>query len=47
MISDNNNVLYYLIKTHSIAYLAELDALPYQRVVNPGGGHYYLGTNGS
>ncbi len=38
MIFDSNNVLYYL---------ADLDARPYQRVVNPGGGHYYLGTNGS
>lgn len=38
--------IYCLIKTHSIAYLAELDAQPYQRVVSHGDGHYYLGTTG-
>ncbi len=36
--------IYCLIKTHSITYLAELDALPYHRVVSHGDGHYYLGT---
>ncbi len=36
--------VYCLIKTHSIVYLAELDALPYQRVVNYGDGYYYLGS---
>jgi molybdate transport system ATP-binding protein len=38
--------IYCLIKTHSIAYLAELDAQPYHRVVSHGDGHYYLGTTG-
>ena len=37
-------IVYCLIKTHSIVYLAELDALPYQRVVNYGDGYYYLGS---
>jgi len=36
--------IYCLIKTHSITYLAELDAQPYHRVVSHGDGHYYLGT---
>jgi len=38
--------IYCLIKTHSITYLAELDAQPYHRVVSHGDGHYYLGTTG-
>jgi molybdate transport system ATP-binding protein len=38
--------IYCLIKTHSITYLAELDAQPYHRVVSHGDGHYYLGTSG-
>ena len=38
--------IYCLIKTHSITYLAELDALPYHRVVSHGDGNYYLGTTG-
>ena len=38
--------IYCLIKTHSIAYLAELDAQPYHRVVSHGDGHYYLGRTG-
>jgi molybdate transport system ATP-binding protein len=37
--------IYCLIKTHSIAYLAELDGMPYQRVLNYGDGCYYLGTS--
>ena len=37
--------IYCLIKTHSITYLAELDAQPYHRVVSYGDGHYYLGTS--
>jgi molybdate transport system ATP-binding protein len=36
--------IYCLIKTHSITYLAELDAQPYHRVVSHADGHYYLGT---
>jgi molybdate transport system ATP-binding protein len=38
--------IYCLIKTHSITYLTEFDAQPYQRVINHGDGHYYLGTTG-
>ena len=38
--------IYCLIKTHSITYLAELDAQPYHRIVSHGDGHYYLGTTG-
>jgi molybdate transport system ATP-binding protein len=37
--------IYCLIKTHSITYLAELDAQPCHRAVSQGNGHYYLGTN--
>lgn len=36
--------IYCLIKTHSITYLAELDALPHQRVISHGGDYYYLGN---
>jgi molybdate transport system ATP-binding protein len=36
--------IYCLIKTHSIAYLAELDGMPYQRILNYGDGCYSLGT---
>jgi len=36
--------IYCLVKTHSISYLTELDALPYQRVVSHGDGYYYLGA---
>lgn len=39
--------VYCLIKTHAIIYIAELDSLPYQRVVNHGDGYYYLGPNGA
>ncbi|MCK9606829.1 MAG: ATP-binding cassette domain-containing protein [Methylomonas sp.] len=34
--------IYCLIKTHAIVYLAELDSLPYEKVVNHDGGYYYL-----
>lgn len=34
--------IYCLIKTHAIVYMAELDALPYEKVVNHGGGYYFL-----
>ena len=37
--------IYCLIKTHSITYLAELDAQPCHRTVSQGNGHYYLGTS--
>lgn len=41
---QEGDVVYCLIKTHAIVYLAELDALPHQRVVSHGDGYYYLGT---
>jgi molybdate transport system ATP-binding protein len=47
MALQEGEIIYCLIKTHSIAYLAELDALPYQRVISHGDGHYYLRKNGS
>jgi molybdate transport system ATP-binding protein len=47
MALQEGEIIYCLIKTHSIAYLAELDALPYQRVISHGDGHYYLSKNGS
>jgi molybdate transport system ATP-binding protein len=47
MALQEGEVIYCLIKTHSIAYLSELDALPYQRVISHGDGHYYLDTAGS
>ena len=34
--------IYCLIKTHAIVYLAELDALPYEKIVDHGGGYYFL-----
>lgn len=34
--------IYCLIKTHAIIYFAELDALPYEKVVNHGGRYYFL-----
>ncbi|TRW89632.1 molybdenum ABC transporter ATP-binding protein [Candidatus Methylobacter oryzae] len=43
---QEGEVVYCLIKTHSITYLTELDALPYQRVISHGDGHYYLDTAG-
>ncbi|WP_027157605.1 molybdenum ABC transporter ATP-binding protein [Methylobacter luteus] len=47
MALQEGDVVYCLIKTHAIAYLAELDALPYQRVVSHGDGHYYLDATGA
>ncbi len=44
MVLQEGEDIYCLIKTHSIAYLSELDALPYQRVISHGNGHYYLST---
>lgn len=41
---QEGEVIYCLIKTHSIAFVSELDALPYHRVVNHGDGRYYLNT---
>jgi molybdate transport system ATP-binding protein len=38
--------IYCLIKTHSIAYLTELDAQPCQRVISHGDGRYYLDATG-
>lgn len=42
MALQEGDAVYCLIKTHAIVYLAELDAIPYQRVVNHGEGYYYL-----
>lgn len=41
------NIVYCLIKTHAIVYLADLDVLPYQRVLSHGDQYYYLGAIGS
>lgn len=38
-------IVYCLIKTRAIAYLAELDAQPRQRVVSHEDGFYYLADN--
>ncbi len=38
------DTIYCLIKTHAIVYLAEIDALPYQRVVSHGDAYYYLSS---
>ncbi|WP_031436408.1 molybdenum ABC transporter ATP-binding protein [Methylobacter tundripaludum] len=46
MALQEGEVIYCLIKTHSITYLTELDAQPYQRVISHGDGHYYLDTAG-
>jgi molybdate transport system ATP-binding protein len=45
MALQEGDIVYCLIKTHSIIYLAELDSLPYQRVVNYGDGYYYLNSS--
>lgn len=45
MALQEGDVVYCLIKTHAIVYLAELDALPYQRVVSHGDGYYYLSAS--
>ena len=47
MALQEGDIVYCLIKTHAIVYIAELDALPYQRVVNHGDGYYYLGSTES
>ena len=39
------DIIYCLIKTHTIVFLSELDALPYQRIINHGDGYYYLGAD--
>ncbi|MEQ1635256.1 MAG: ATP-binding cassette domain-containing protein [Methylococcales bacterium] len=44
MALQEGEMIYCLIKTHSIVYLAEMDAQPYRRVINHGDGAYYLGT---
>jgi molybdate transport system ATP-binding protein len=46
MALQEGELIYCLIKTHSIAYLTELDALPCQRVISHGDDHYYLDTAG-
>jgi molybdate transport system ATP-binding protein len=45
MALQEGEMIYCLIKTHAIAYLAEFDAQPSQRVINHGNGAYYLSTN--
>jgi molybdate transport system ATP-binding protein len=45
MVLQEGGIVYCLFKTHAIAYLAEINAQPYQRVVNHGVGYYYLGAN--
>ncbi|MGD0958927.1 MAG: ATP-binding cassette domain-containing protein [Methylomonas sp.] len=45
MALQEGDIVYCLIKTHSIIYISELNALPYQRVVNHGDGYYYLGAD--
>jgi len=47
MALQEGEFIYCLIKTHSIAYLCELDAPSCQRVISHGDGHYYLDTDGS
>lgn len=42
MLLREGDWIYCLIKTHAIVYLAELDALPYEKIVNHGGGYYFL-----
>ncbi|NOT10495.1 MAG: ATP-binding cassette domain-containing protein [Methylococcaceae bacterium] len=44
MALQEGETIYCLVKTHSISYLAELDTLPYQRVVNYGEGRYFLNS---
>jgi molybdate transport system ATP-binding protein len=47
MALSEGEIVYCLIKTHAIVYIAELDALPYQRVVNHGDHYYFLSSPGS
>jgi molybdate transport system ATP-binding protein len=47
MTLSEGEIVYCLIKTHAIVYIAELDALPYQRVVNHGDHYYFLSSPGS
>jgi len=42
MVLQEGDWIYCLIKTHAIVYMAELDALPYEKIVNHGGGYYFL-----
>lgn len=46
MALQENETVYCLIKTHSIAYFSEFAAPPFQRVVHYGGGQYYLDRQG-
>ncbi len=46
MALQEGEFIYCLIKTHSITYLTELDALPYQRVISHGDGQYFLDAVG-
>lgn len=45
MALQEGQMIYCLIKTHAITYLAETDTQPYQRIINHGDGAYYLSTN--
>ncbi|MGZ4999110.1 MAG: molybdenum ABC transporter ATP-binding protein [Methylomonas sp.] len=47
MALQEGDTVYCLIKTHSINYLAELDTLPFQRVICHGDNYYYDGTANS
>lgn len=47
MALQEGDAVYCLIKTHAIVYLAELENMPYQRVVSHGDGYYYLSAANS
>lgn len=47
MALQEGSIVYCLIKTHAIIYLADLDTLPYQRIVNHGNHYYYLSATDS
>lgn len=42
MALQEGETVYCLIKTHAIAYISELDAQSYQRIVSYGDGIYHL-----
>lgn len=45
MVLREGEMIYCLIKTHAITYLAEIANQPYQRIINHGDGAYYLTHN--
>ncbi|MGY6276163.1 molybdenum ABC transporter ATP-binding protein [Methylomonas sp. MgM2] len=47
MALQEGDMVHCLIKTHAIVYLAELDDMPYQRVVSHRDGYYYLSATNS